>query len=93
MVTVDQGTASKGVVLAHLLEPASVAWRSSGYLLNKFRLPVLQAAKYFHVKYVFRKKAVFLEKTAKNPFVGGHEHFEGRGASGEKSQYNLFCSH
>ncbi len=39
------------------------------------------------------KKAVFLEKTAKNSFVGGHDRFEGRGASGDQNQYNLFDRH
>ncbi len=31
----------------------------------------------FIIEQVFRKKAVFLEKTAKNPFVGAHGSFEG----------------
>ncbi len=38
-------------------------------------------------------KAVFLEETAKNPFVGGHGRFEGREVPGDKNQYNLFCRH
>ncbi len=46
----------------------------------------------FYYRTSFSKK-VFLEKTAKNLFVGGHDHFEGRGASGDKNQYNLFCRH
>ncbi len=29
----------------------------------------------------------------KSPFVGGHGRFEGRWASGDKNQYNLFCRH
>ncbi len=45
----------------------------------------------FDYKTSFSKKAVFLEKTAKNPFVGGHDRFQGRGTSGDKNQYNLFC--
>ncbi len=32
----------------------------------------------FYYKTSFSKKAVFLEKTAKNPFMGGHDRFEGR---------------
>ncbi len=28
-----------------------------------------------------------------NPFVRGHGRFEGRGAPGDKNQYNLFCYH
>ncbi len=49
----------------------------------------------FYYTTSFSKKAVFLEKTAKTPFVGvgGHDCFEGRGASGDKNQYNLFCWH
>ncbi len=39
------------------------------------------------------KKAVFLEKTAKNLSVGGHDRFEERGASGDQNQYKPFCSH
>ncbi len=46
-----------------------------------------------YYKTSFSKQAVFLEKTAKNPFVGGHNRFEGRGASGDKNQCNLFCRH
>ncbi len=34
-----------------------------------------------------------MEKTAKNPFMGGHDCFEGRGESGDKNQYNLFGRH
>ncbi len=34
-----------------------------------------------------------MEKTAKNSFVGEHDLFEGRGAPGEKNQYNLLCRH
>ncbi len=33
----------------------------------------------FYNKISFSKKAIFLEKTAKNPFVGGHDCFEGMG--------------
>ncbi len=33
----------------------------------------------FYNRTSFSKKAVFSEKIAKNPFVGGHDHFEGRG--------------
>ncbi len=47
----------------------------------------------FYYKTSFSKKAVFLEKTAKNPFVGGHDRFEVRGASGDKNQHILFCRH
>ncbi len=47
----------------------------------------------FYYKTSFSKKAEFLEKTAKNPFVGGHDCFEGKGASGDKNQYNLFGRH
>ncbi len=47
----------------------------------------------FYYRTSFSKNAVFLEKTAKNPFVGGHDGFEGRGASGKKNQYNFFCRH
>ncbi len=45
----------------------------------------------FYYRTSFSKKAIFLEETAKNLFVGGHDRFEGRGASGDKNQYNLFC--
>ncbi len=34
-----------------------------------------------------------MEKIAKTPFVGEHDRFEGRAASGDKNQYNLFCRH
>ncbi len=44
----------------------------------------------FYYKTSFSKKAVFLEETAKNPFVEGHGRFEGSGAPGDKNQYNLF---
>ncbi len=47
----------------------------------------------FNYRTSFSKKAVFLEKTAKNPFVGRRGRFEGRGAPGDKNQYNLFCGH
>ncbi len=47
----------------------------------------------FYYKTSFFKKVVVLEKTAKNPFVGGHGRFEGTGAPGDKSQYHLFCRH
>ncbi len=47
----------------------------------------------FYYKTSFSKKAVSLEKTAKNLFVEGHDRFEGGGASGDKNQYNLFCRH
>ncbi len=47
----------------------------------------------FYYKTSFSKKAVFLEKTAKNPFVGEHGRFEGREASGDTNQYNLFYRH
>ncbi len=43
----------------------------------------------FYYKISFSKKAVFLGKTAKNLFVGGHDRFE-KGASGNKNQYDLF---
>ncbi len=42
---------------------------------------------------MFLGAAVFLEKIAKNPFVEGHDRFEGRGASGDRNQYNLYCRH
>ncbi len=44
----------------------------------------------FYYKTNFSKNAGLLEKTAKNPFVEGNDRFEGRGASGDKNQYNLF---
>ncbi len=44
----------------------------------------------FYYKGSFSEKAVFLEETAKNPFVRGHDCFEGKRASGDKNQYNLF---
>ncbi len=44
----------------------------------------------FYYKTSVSKKAVFLEKIGKTPFVGGHNHFEGRKTSGDKNQYNLF---
>ncbi len=47
----------------------------------------------FYYETHFSKKAVFLKKTAKNPFVGGHDPSEGKGASGDKNQCNLFCRH
>ncbi len=47
----------------------------------------------FYYRTSFSKKAVFLEKTAKNPFVGRNGRFEGREAPGDKNQYNLFCRH
>ncbi len=45
----------------------------------------------FYYKTSLSQKAIFSEKTAKNPFVGGYDRFEGRRASGHKNQYNLFC--
>ncbi len=39
---------------------------------------------------IFSKEAVFPEKTGK-PFVWGHDHFEVKGASGDKNQYKIFC--
>ncbi len=47
----------------------------------------------FYYRTSFSKKAVFLEKNAKNPFGGGHGRFEGRGAPGDKNECNLFCRH
>ncbi len=47
----------------------------------------------FYYRTSFLKKAVVLEKTLKNPFVRGHIRFEGRGAPGDKNQYNLFGRH
>ncbi len=47
----------------------------------------------FYYRTSFSKKTVFLEKTAKTPFVGGHGRFEGRRSPGDKNQYNLFCRH
>ncbi len=44
----------------------------------------------FYYETSFTKTAVFLEKTA---FVEGDDSFEGRGTSGDKNQYNLFCGH
>ncbi len=29
-------------------------------------------------------------KDCENPFAGGHDRFEGKGASSDKTQYNLF---
>ncbi len=47
----------------------------------------------FYCRTIFSKKAAFLEKTAKNPFVGGHGRFKRRGGPGDKNKYNLFCRH
>ncbi len=47
----------------------------------------------FYYRTNFSKKVVFLEKTVKNTFVGGHDRFEGRGAPDDKNQYNFFCRH
>ncbi len=44
----------------------------------------------FYYRTSFSKKAVFLEETAKTPSVRGNYHFEGKGAPGDKNQYNLF---
>ncbi len=44
----------------------------------------------FHYKISFSKKAVFLEKIEKNPFVGGHDHFEGRGRLAIKINITFF---
>ncbi len=44
----------------------------------------------FYYKTSFLIKAVFLEKTVKNPFVEEHCRFEGWKASGDKNQYNFF---
>ncbi len=33
----------------------------------------------------------FMLKNCKKPFVRGHDHFEGKGVSGDKNQFNLFC--
>ncbi len=39
----------------------------------------------FYYETSFSKKAVLLETTAKNPFMGEHDRFEGRGESGDKN--------
>ncbi len=44
----------------------------------------------FYYKISFSKKAVFLEKTAKNPFVGGHDRFEGKGHLATKINITFF---
>ncbi len=44
----------------------------------------------FYYRTSFSKKAIFLEKTAKNPFVGGHGSFEGRGHLGTKINITFF---
>ncbi len=40
----------------------------------------------------FEKSSIF-GKNCEEPFVGGHGRFEGKGAPGDKNQYNLFCRH
>ncbi len=42
---------------------------------------------------VFKGCFIIQQVFLKNPFVGGHDRFEGKGASGDKNQYNLFCRH
>ncbi len=44
----------------------------------------------FYYKTSFSKKAIFSEKTAKNPFVEGHDRFEGRGRLATKICINFF---
>ncbi len=39
----------------------------------------------FYYRISFSKKAVFLEKIAKTPFVGGHDRFERRETPGDKN--------
>ncbi len=46
----------------------------------------------FYYETSFRKKAVFLEKIAKNPFVEGHERFEGRVHLATKISITFFVS-
>ncbi len=46
----------------------------------------------FYYKTSFLKKAVFSEKTAKNLFVEGHDHFEGRGRLATKIIITFFVS-
>ncbi len=44
----------------------------------------------FYYRTIFSKKAVFLEKTAKNLFVRGHGRFEGRGQLATKINITFF---
>ncbi len=44
----------------------------------------------FYYETSFLKKAVFLEKTAKNLFVRGHDRFEGRGSLMTKISKTFF---
>ncbi len=44
----------------------------------------------FYYKTRVSKKAVFLEKTAKNPFVRGHDRFERRGRLATKINVTFF---
>ncbi len=45
----------------------------------------------FYYRTSFSQKAVFLEETEKNPFVGGNDHFEGRGHLATKINITFFC--
>ncbi len=42
------------------------------------------------MKEVFQKKQYFLKKKLQKTFVWGHDHFEGKGASGDKNQKYTF---
>ncbi len=44
----------------------------------------------FYSRTSFSKRAVFLEETAKNPFVVGNDHFQGRGHLATKINITFF---
>ncbi len=44
----------------------------------------------FYCRTSFSKNAVCLEKTAKTPFAGGHDRFEGRGRQATKINITFF---
>ncbi len=44
----------------------------------------------FYYKTSFLRKVIFLEKTAKNPFVGEHNRFKGKGCLTTKINITFF---
>ncbi len=47
--------------------------------------------RYFITKEVFQKGSTYFWKKTGKQFVGWHNHFERKGVSGDKNQYNLLC--
>ncbi len=75
-----------GAYLAIFLGKRGVLLQKLTYNLLYYKL----STGYFIIKQVFRKEPSIFLKNGEKPFVGGHYRFEGKGASGNKNQCNLF---